>query len=181
MNKDRDAELVADCQHGDRQALASLVRRYERPLYNAAFRMLGNPDDAADVTQTTFLKALDNIDRFNPEFRFFSWIYRIALNEAINQLNRRSRLESLDEAPVSPGPRPEEAVAAERLGGAMQAALMEVHEDHRAVIVLRYFSECSYSEIGHILRIPDKTVKSRLFSARQQLRARLEQRGIASA
>ena len=94
MHKDRDVELLEDCKRGDRQALESLVRRYERPVFNAAYRMLGNPDEAADVAQTTFLKAFEHLDRFNPKFKFFSWIYRIAVNESINQINRRNRLES---------------------------------------------------------------------------------------
>ena len=178
MDKDRDAALVADCQRGDRQALESLVRRYERPVYNAAFRMLGNPDDAADVTQTAFLKALENIDRFNPDFRFFSWIYRIALNEAIDQFNRRKRVDTLGESPVFSGPRPDEMVYSGQLRDDIQTVLMKLHEDHRAVIVLRYFSDCSYRQIGEILRIPDKTVKSRLFSARRQMKRFLEECGV---
>ena len=93
MNEDRDIALLNDCKRGDRKALDSLVRRYERPVYNAAYRMLGNPDEAADVTQTVFLKAFENLDRFNPKYKFFSWIYRIAINESINQLKKRGRTE----------------------------------------------------------------------------------------
>ena len=77
MHKDIDAALLDDCKRGDRLALGSLVRRYERPVYNAAFRMLGNPDEAADVTQTVFLKAFENLDRVDPKYRIFSWIYRV--------------------------------------------------------------------------------------------------------
>ncbi|MDX1461293.1 MAG: sigma-70 family RNA polymerase sigma factor, partial [Xanthomonadales bacterium] len=95
MGKDHDLALLNDCKRGDKQALDSLVRRYERPVYNVAYRMLGNPDEASDVTQTTFLKAFENLDRFNPNYKLFSWIYRIAINESINVLNRRGRTEPL--------------------------------------------------------------------------------------
>ena len=91
MNKDRELALVKDCQRGDREAMETLVRSFDRPVYRATFRMLGNRDDAADVTQTVFLKVFENIHRFDARFRLFSWVYRIAVNEAIDQLDRRRR------------------------------------------------------------------------------------------
>ncbi|NIP18303.1 MAG: sigma-70 family RNA polymerase sigma factor [Xanthomonadales bacterium] len=181
MHKDSDTALLEDCKNGDRKALDSLVRRYERPVYNAAFRMLGNPDEAADVTQTVFLKAFENLDRFDPKYRFFSWIYRIAVNESINQFNRNKRAEPLADNEASSEPGPERAVESGLINEELQAALMALHEDHRAVIVLRHFTGYSYRQIGEILDIPEKTVKSRLFSARQKMRDRLERRGVFSA
>jgi RNA polymerase sigma-70 factor, ECF subfamily len=181
MHKDRDLALLEDCKRGDRQALDSLVRRYERPIYNAAFRMLGNPDEAADVMQTTFLKAFENLDRFNPKFKFFSWIYRIAINESINLLNRRGKTEPLAESLAAGTRGPDETVDSGRTGRRVQAVLMTMQEDHRAVLVLRHFSECSYRQIGEILQIPEKTVKSRLFTARQQMKQKLQEQGILSA
>jgi RNA polymerase sigma-70 factor (ECF subfamily) len=181
MTKDRDIALLDDCKRGDRQALDSLVRRYERPVYNAAYRMLGNPDEAADVTQTVFLKTFENLDRFNPKYKFFSWIYRIAINESINQLNRRNKLEPLAENLVSPSQGPEQLMESGRMSNELQEALMCIQEDHRAVIVLRHFAEYSYQQIGEILQIPEKTVKSRLFSARQNMKAHLQKNGVLSA
>ena len=178
MTKDRDTALLDDCKRGDQQALASLVRRYERPVFNAAYRMLGNPDEAADVTQTTFLKAFENLDRFNPKYKFFSWIYRIAVNESINQINRRNRLEELGDNQSSPVRGPDDMTDSGRLSKEVQSVLLELNEDHRAVIVLRHFVEISYRQIGEILQIPEKTVKSRLFSARQQMKERLRNKGL---
>jgi len=180
MHKDRDTALLEDCKRGDRQALESLVRRYERTVFNAAYRMLGNPDEAADVAQTTFLKAFEHLDRFNPKFKFFSWIYRIAINESINQLNKRNRLEELGDNQTSPLRGPDDMLEAGRMSNQVQSVLLELNEDHRAVIVLRHFVEFSYRQIGEILQIPEKTVKSRLFSARQQMKTRLEARGFLS-
>lgn len=187
MDKDREIALVRDCQQGDRQALDTLVREFERPVFNAAYRMLGNVDEAADVTQTAFTKVFENIERFDPHYRLFSWIYRITLNETIDQLNRRGKLEPLEEpaqraADVSQDlDEPQESCSAAQLRSDVQATLMELHEDHRAVIVLHYFTECSYRQIGEILKLPEKTVRSRLFTARQQLKKRLQQHGILHA
>lgn len=178
MTKDRDAALVEDCRNGDRMAMETLVRRFERPVFNAAYRMLGNADEASDIAQTTFLKVFENLHRFNPKYKFFSWIYRIAVNESINQLNRRNRLEVLGDNESSPGPGPDTMTEHGRLSQEVQSVLLDLSEDHRAVIVLRHFVEISYREIGEVLQIPEKTVKSRLFSARQQMKERLQQKGI---
>jgi RNA polymerase sigma-70 factor (ECF subfamily) len=179
MGEDRDLALLEDCKRGDQQALNSLVRRYERPVFNVAYRMLGSRDEAADVTQTTFLKALENLHRYNPEYKFFSWIYRIAVNESINQLNRRKRLVALDEERPSGVRGPDDLLQAGNLGDEIQSALRDLSADHRAVIVLRHFVECSYRQIGEILQIPEKTVKSRLFSARRRMKEKLTDRGYA--
>lgn len=176
MDRKHEEALVRDCRKGDRRALEALVKRFERPVYNAAFRILGNPDDAADVTQTTFLKLFSNLGRYNPQFRLFSWVYRIAVNEALHQLDRRKPSESLEEMPDSDTC--ETAAVQHQLHREIQAVLMELNEDHRVVIVLRYFGDLSYGEMGEILELPDKTVKSRLYSARQQLKSLLEGHGI---
>lgn len=179
MSNDQDQALIEDCRNGDRRALGSLVRRYERPIYNAAYRMLGTADEAADVAQTTFLKAFENLHRYNPQYKFFSWIYRIAVNESINQLNRRKRLGELDDNEVASGPGPDASLDADQVSEELQEALLSLSQDHRAVIVLRHFTEISYREIGEILQIPEKTVKSRLFSARKAMKAQLERKGYA--
>lgn len=180
MNKDREIALVKDCQRGDRQALDTLVRHFERPVFNAAYRMLGNVDEAADVSQTTFMKFFENIERFDPKYRLFSWIYRIALNESINQIKRRKDQKPLDLAPYVDSDVSQESVATSQRCGEVQAVLMELPEEHRTVIVLRYFTECSYRQIGEILDLPEKTVKSRLYTARQQMKSRLQLHGICS-
>lgn len=176
MDKEHEEALVRDCQKGDRRALDALVRRFERPVYNAAFRILGSPDDAADVTQTTFLKLFGKLEHYKPQFRLFSWIYRIAVNEAIHQLNRRRPQEAFEDMPGIDTS--EDSAARDELRREIQAVLMELSQDHRVVIVLRYFGECSYGQIAEILQVPDKTVKSRLYTARQQLKSRLADHGI---
>lgn len=176
MDKDREVRLVADCRNGDRSAMEALVRNFEKPVYNAAFRILGNREDAADVTQATFLKLLENIRRFDPKYRLFSWIYRIAVNEAFDHLKRRKRPQT--DVETEGVDTSEESAARTEACRDVQAALMELKDDYRIVIVLRYFGECSYDEIAGILDLPEKTVRSRLFSARQQIKIHLAARGV---
>jgi RNA polymerase sigma-70 factor (ECF subfamily) len=176
-----DLELIERCRRGDRKALLQLVEGYQRAVWNAAFRILGNRDDAADVAQTTFLKVFEHLDRYDAAHKLFSWIYRIAVNEAIDQLHRRRQFADIDDERAADTAGPEEDTGTARLSRRVQEGLMELPEDYRAVLVLRHFSECSYEEIAAILRIPEKTVKSRLYSARQLLRERLAAQGVTSA
>jgi len=173
MHKDRDAALVIGCKRGDRRAMAQLVSQYQRPVFNAAYRILGNTDDAADVTQTVFLKVFEHIADYDPKFKFFSWIYRIAINESLNQLKKRRHQEPLAPGQASPWRSPEECLESKRACNRVQGALMELNEDYRTVVVLKHMSGCSYQQISEILQIPEKTVKSRLYSARQLLKKSL--------
>ena len=178
MDKPDDTDLVQRSIKGDRRAFEALLVRYEKPVYNAAYRMLHSPEDAKDVTQTVFLKVFENLDRYDPHYRFFSWIYRIALNESINCLNKQNRLDTMDREPVSETDNPEEETRMAQLEVDVQAALMTIKPDYRTVIILKHFLECSYAEISQILDIPEKKVKSRLYTGRQLLKAALTRRGV---
>jgi RNA polymerase sigma-70 factor (ECF subfamily) len=167
--KESDEALVLRCRGGDSSAFRDLIARYQGPLYNAAYRVLGNADDARDVTQVAFMEVSERLDDYDPSHRFFSWIYRIALNAALNLHRRNRREQPLAERgadPVDPESRTAESEQSRRI----QRALMQLSEDHRIVLTLRHFSDRSYREIGLILEIDEKTVKSRLFEARQRLR-----------
>lgn len=178
MSDDRDAALVRACRAGDRRAFEELVGRYERPVFNAAYRILHNRDDAKDVTQTVFMKAYEHLDRFDTNQRFFSWIYRIALNEALDVVGGRKGHDDVVDDLVADRPGPEEQVASAELDRGLQGALMALKVEYRTVIVLKHVMGCSYEEIGVALDCPVKTVKSRLFTARQALRDVLVARGM---
>lgn len=180
MGKSDDSDLVYRSRRGDRHAFETLLIRYEKPVYNAAFRMLDDSDDARDVTQTVFLKAYEHLDNFDPKYRFFSWIYRIALNESVNCLNKRSRTEPLAREPATETNRPDEAMEQVIRDRHIQSALMMIKPDYRSVIVLKHFLDMSYLEISQVLDIPEKTVKSRLFSARRRLKDALEEGSTSS-
>lgn len=177
MDKSRENQLMRRCQGGDAEAMEELVMLLQKPVYNATYRMLGNAQDAADASQATFLKVFQNIHNFNPQYRLFSWAYRIAMNESIDQLKRRNRSTALESTPVSEGGSPEDEAVASQVADELQEVLMQLTEDQRSAIVLRYFSDCSYADISGILGVPEKTVKSRLFSARQQMKNKLRAHG----
>jgi RNA polymerase sigma-70 factor, ECF subfamily len=177
VDNDVDQALVERFRKGDREAFTELVVRYQRPIYNAAFWILRSADDARDIAQAVFLKVAEHLDEYDSQRRFFSWIYRIAVNESLNLLRRNGHEEALDEdidLPESDSANPEtRARAAERTRD-IERALLSMSPTDRTVLVLRHFSECSYQEIAQILDIDEKTVKSRLFEARNRLRNLLQ-------
>jgi RNA polymerase sigma-70 factor (ECF subfamily) len=157
---------------GKRSAGDELVNRYQRSVFNVALRMLGNVQDAEDVTQTVFGNAFAALDSYDPKYRFFSWIYRMTVNESLNTLKRRRHVVSLDGSFDVPAPAAVSSGAAEaeeRVG----KALLALKPDDRAVVVLRHFVDFSYEEISDVLDVPVKTVKSRLFTARERLHSLL--------
>ena len=173
MDNESDQALLERYRGGDRAAFTELVVRYQRPLYNAAFWVLRSAEDANDIAQIVFLKVAEQLDEYDPQYKFFSWIYRIAVNESLNLLRRNRREEALDDDVELPGPErnnPESQFGAAELSRRIQAALMKLPTNDRIVISLRHFSECSYQEIGQILELDEKTVKSRLYEARHRLR-----------
>ena len=178
MNEPDDNALVQGCLGGDEHAFEILVVRYQGPIYNAVLRMVRDRDDASDLTQNAFLKAYQQLSRFDPQYKFFSWLYRIAINESLNFVKRSSRQEPLDGDGVAEDADPERSMVAAEIGRHVQDALMKVTPDYRAVLILRHFHDCSYEDMAAILGIPEKTVKSRLFSARRQLKELLEAKGM---
>jgi RNA polymerase sigma-70 factor (ECF subfamily) len=173
-----DRELVGECLAGSRQAFEALVDRYQRVIFNVAYRMVNNYEEAEDITQAVFIKGFENMKSFNPRYKFFSWLYRIAVNESLNVIRARKRMVDLSPGLVSTGKTPEEAYGDAELGAKIGEALMQLDPDYRIVIVLKHLRECSYKEISDILEIPEKTVKSRLFTARMLLRGVLVEKGI---
>jgi RNA polymerase sigma-70 factor (ECF subfamily) len=169
---ERDRALVRRYLDGHQDAAEGLVDRYQRRLFNVALRLLGNAQDAEDVTQTVFLNAFARLGTYDPKYRFFSWIYRMTVNESLNQLKRRRRIVTLEDVPV-PGSGADHATEVEDRVG---QALMQLNPDDRAIVVLRHFVAFTYEEIADVLEVPVKTVKSRLFTARERLRLTLRER-----
>ena len=171
---EQDRALIRAYLDGRLNAASGLVDRYQKPLYNVALRLLDNAQDAEDVTQTVFLNAFRQLRTYDPKYRFFSWIYRMAVNESLNLLKRRNRIVALADEPGIPAP----DVAADQateVQDRVGKALMALRPDDRAVVVLRHFVAFSYERIAEVLEIPVKTVKSRLFTARERLRLALRE------
>jgi len=179
LNTHPDADLVRATLAGDQRAFETLVRQYEKPIYNLALRMVRDRDDAMDVVQTVFVKVYEKLDSYNEQHGFFSWLYRIAINESIN-FSKRSRKHDEYQSGVTAAlaPTQEAAHGADVLSGEIERAIETLKQDYRTVIVLKHFHDFSYEEMAEMLGIPEKTVKSRLFTARQLLKEILESRGF---
>ena len=163
-----ESGLIGRCLEGDRAAFEPLVERYHGPLFRVAARLLGDREEARDVTQTAFLKAYQALASCDRQRKFFSWIYRILVNECLNSLRARKPTVELDPNLAAPV-RQTDVVAAAETRRRVRRALLELSSEQRDVIVLRHFAEMGYEDMAAALGIPEKTVKSRLYSARQRL------------
>lgn len=178
MNETDDATLVQECMQGNIKAFEVLVDKYQKPIFNAALRICNNFDSAEDISQAAFVKAFEKLENFNPKYKFFSWMYRIVINEALNFLHQGKNLLVLDENIISKEKTPDQVLEQTELSEKIRDALMHIEPDYRILIELRHFQNCSYNEIGYIMNIPEKTVKSRLYTARQVLGKILIKTGI---
>jgi len=191
--KINDAVLIEQFQKGDSAALERLVLRYQNRIYNVILKMCADPDDAAELTQDTFVKVIENLDKFEGRSSFYTWTFRIAVNLTLNYCQRNSKLafQSLDAEQdqqnddkirqalkdfLSDDSSPDPAVEVQNkeLYRIAARALMGLDEAHRAVIVLRDIEGMSYARIAEVLDIELGTVRSRLSRARSKMRDILE-------
>lgn len=178
MNETDERALVQQAREGDSRAFGVLVDRYQRVVYNLALRMVNDRDEAQDIAQTVFVKVFQNLDSYDPHYRFFSWIYRIALNESLNCRGRLRQHEELDPELESNGRAPDECAALGEVRTEIGNALMHLTADYRTVVIMRHFLELNQLEMSQILEVPEKTVKSRLHTARRLLGDMLSRKGI---
>lgn len=181
MKHDQDHVLVQDCLKGNHKAFEILVDRYQKPVFNLAYRFTSSKEDAEDIAQSVFVKAFEKLKTFDPKFRFFSWLYKIAVNESINFVNRQKRFEAFNEEVHSGKPEQGEDSRDHEMTASLDMALLDLKIDYRVVVILNHFQDLSYREIGQILDIHENTVKSRLFSARKKLKGLLMKQGITHA
>lgn len=181
-----DQEIVALARAGHEAAYRELIRRYERPIFSLLFRMVRDRELAEDLAQETFIKALNAIESYRPEFKFSSWIFKIANNSAIDHLRRRALdTLSLEGSPHAETPEAIEAtalqigdrqespldeVAARELGGQIEAAIAQLRPEYRSCILLRHVEGRAYEEIAQMLNLPLGTVKTYIHRARNELR-----------
>jgi RNA polymerase sigma-70 factor, ECF subfamily len=184
-----DQEVVLWARSGQEAAYRELIRRYERPIFALLFRMVRDRELAEDLAQETFVKALNAIDSYRPEFKFSSWIFKIANNAAIDHLRRRELdTLSLDGSPHAETPEamqatalqigarqesPLDTVEAKELGTAIEAAIGTLRPEYRSCILLRHVEGRAYEEIAEILNLPLGTVKTYIHRARNELRLSL--------
>jgi RNA polymerase sigma-70 factor (ECF subfamily) len=181
---DSDARLVERYLRGDVHAFETLFRKHQTYAFNVAFGLLGNAEDAADVTQEAFLRVHRNMERFRGDSSFTTWLYRVVVNLAITELRRRSRSRTQlmeDIAPSDAWRAEEEAADAPLLHlelgeerEAVQRVLKHLPPDYRAVLVLRHFQQLAYEEICGVLGLTMSQVKTRLHRARRLFKERYQ-------
>ena len=183
-----DGELVRESRLGDRDAFRELVERYQRKIVSVALGMVHNPDDALEIAQETFVKAFESLGNFKGESSFYTWLYRIVVNRAIDFRRRERRHPTValedrggqgsgegyedilkEERPNDPY----QQVQAHEIGDRVTAAINELTPDHKAVILLREVEGLSYEEISRVMQCSKGTVMSRLHYARKKLQKKL--------
>ncbi len=185
-----DAEIVALARQGRDRAFRELVRRYERPVFSLIYRMVRDREAAEDLVQDSFVKVLNHLDRYRPEFKFSSWIFKIANNVAIDHLRRRQlNTVSIDGSPhaasvaeatassLDLASRQESALEemeAREIGGAIEEAIAGLRPEYRSCIILRHVEGRSYEDIAATLDLPLGTVKTYIHRARNELRQALQ-------
>jgi RNA polymerase sigma-70 factor (ECF subfamily) len=183
-----DSELVARAISGHEENFEELVRRYQRPIAAYVYRMVGDYDAALDLTQEVFIKVYGSLTRYRSEFKFSTWIYKIAHNAAIDHLRRNnSRDQSLItevdgspfELPVKSGkPTPEQEYVGKERRAEVEFVVSQLPPAYKELIVLRHSHDLSYDEIAEVTGLPLGTVKNRLFRAREIMRDQFVRRGI---
>ena len=184
-----DADVVALAQQGREPAYRELIRRYERPVFSLVYRMVRDRELAEDLTQDTFVKVLSHIDKYRSEFKFSSWLFKIANNVAIDYLRRRqldtismegsphATTTELAEATsfelATQGETPLQELEARELGSEIERAISRLRPEYRACILLRHVEDKSYEEIAATLDLPLGTVKTYIHRARHELRRAL--------
>jgi len=181
MNEAHPSWLIAECIAGNEAAIEMLVRQYESSVFRLALSIVGDPAEANEITQETFIAALRSLPGYQEKKSFQAWLYTIALNHSRSHLRKRKILERLRttlttifqverQKEVSP----EEEVMQSEKEAQIWRSLSQLDERHRIVVVLRYFHELSIAEISEILSVNEGTIHSRLHSAREKLRGALK-------
>jgi RNA polymerase sigma-70 factor, ECF subfamily len=182
-----DEDLVVAFQSGDIPAFDQLVRRWDRKIQGVIYRLVGNHDEARDLSQEAFLKAYRALGTFKQEARFSSWLYQIAINATRDRLRRRRRrtdlslddVEERGESSLRDGaPSALDLIESNDLSRAVAAAMAALPEEQREVVILKEYQGLTFPEIAETLDVPLSTVKTRLYRGLGQLRIRLERQGI---
>jgi RNA polymerase sigma-70 factor, ECF subfamily len=183
-----DGELIINAIGGREDNFEELVRRYQRPITGYVYRMLNNYDASLDVTQEVFIKVYNSLARYSSEYKFSTWLYRIAHNAAIDYMRRNSVSQQSIEAEnadgtyqlqfESPQPNPEQMRERSEWRTEIESVIKCLPTGYRELIVLRHTQDLSYDEIAEVTNLPLGTVKNRLFRAREMMRELFVERGF---
>ena len=186
-----DQDLVANAVTGTEGSFEELVRRYQRPISAYVYRMVGDYESALDLTQEIFIKVYGSLRRYRAEFKFSTWIYKIAHNSAVDHLRRNTAREQSIingaegdhfELPLESGqPSPEQESERKERRGEIESVVRTLPANYRELIILRHSQDLTYEEIVEVTGLPLGTVKNRLFRAREMMRHQFVEKGITSA
>lgn len=177
MAAKEDNELVYEVIRGNVAAFEVLVDRYQKIIFKMVLRMVGDFETAKDLTQDIFVKAFEKMGSFNFKYRFFSWIYRIAINETLSWIRRNPRMDSFQDLDY-PAADTDHSARRERKSEMLELGLLKLPPDYRILVHLKYYEGLSYEEVAEAHGISVVKVRSRLFIAREQLRKTLVQKGF---
>lgn len=185
-----DGELIVRAIGGGEDGFEELVRRYQRPITGYIYRMLNNYDASLDVTQEVFIKVYNSLNRYSSEYKFSTWLYRIAHNAAIDYMRRNSVNQQSIEAENADGtyqlqiessqPNPEQMRERSEWRTEIETVVKCLPTVYRELILLRHTQDLSYDEIAEVTNLPLGTVKNRLFRAREMMREMFVERGFTS-
>jgi len=185
-----DPELVELCKRGNERAATELVHRFERPVFSLIYRMVRDRELSEDLAQEAFVRAFNNIGRYDPSYKFSSWLFKVAYNLTIDHL-RKKRLDTVSIhgsptavttemqqataiTPVAGGELPDQALEAREIGSEIELAIGELREEYRTAIILRHVDGRAYEEISQIMDVPLGTVKTYIHRARKELQVHLQ-------
>lgn len=185
-----DQEVIEHARQGRESAFRELIGRYERPVFSLIYRLVRDRERAEDLSQDTFIKVLNHIDRYDPSYKFSSWIFKIAHNTALDHLRRRepetlsidgsphartaAEVEATTLTPASTDESPEDYASSRELGQEIEVAIGRLRAEYRTAIMLCHVEGRPYEEIAHIMDVPLGTVKTYIHRARNELRKQLE-------
>ena len=190
-----DHDLVTRAQQGSEKAYRELLGRYQRPVFSIIYRMIRDREQAEDLAQETFVRVFNNIDRYDPRFKFSSWIFKIATNLTIDHIRRKEldtvsidgsrnavtaeQIEATSITIASQDENPEELLEAKELGEEIEGAIGKLRPEYKAAILLRHVEGREYQEIAEILSLPLGTVKTYIHRGRNELREQLQHLRVA--
>ncbi|MCQ2011307.1 RNA polymerase sigma factor SigW [Sporolactobacillus sp. STSJ-5] len=184
-----EKRLIKKIRKGDQQAFAELVERYKNSVFAICLRMVGNAQEAEDLSQEAFIRAYNHIDQYDHERKFSTWLFRIATNLSIDFLRRRKNVVSLDAVVPSTeglslnamlpdeGEQPEDRIVRKETEEMVQGEIKKLPEKYRSAVVLKYIEDLSLKEISEIMEIPVGTVKTRIHRGREMLRKNMMAEG----
>lgn len=167
---DDDNKLISNTLNGNIESFGMLVEKYQEKMLNLALQITNDKDAAKDIAQTAFIKSYQNLEHFNTSKKFFSWIYRITLNESLNYRKHSQYTENIFDDVNENNTSSQEEIERQEISAIVNKAVNDLDDKYKSLIILKHFQELSYEEIAEITDLPISKVKSRLYIARENLR-----------